>query len=106
MDQPRLEPLVVPPEGLAAEAHWIVVRSGHVVLGFDGDNLPFGVDPPLGGALTRHFLGTIGNNGVWAVDIEVNDPFVTIYGPHVFSAQLPFTVCGSGLRVRSDVCPK
>ncbi|NOX28500.1 MAG: NAD(+) diphosphatase [Actinobacteria bacterium] len=70
MDLPRLEPLVVPPEGLGAEAHWVVVHKGHVVLGFEGDALPFGAEPPLGATLSRHFLGTIGGHGVWAVDIE------------------------------------
>jgi NAD+ diphosphatase len=70
MDSHRLEPLVVPPPTLGDDAHWIVVRKGHVVVEFGSDRLPFGTTPPLGDGLARHFIGTIGGHGVWAIDIE------------------------------------
>lgn len=66
----RLEPLVTPPQGLPAEAHWVVVRRGHVALRAGDESLPFGLEPPVGGHLPRHFLGTIEGRGVWAIDIE------------------------------------
>lgn len=65
-----LEPLNSPPEGLPDDAHWIVVRKGHVALRAESITLPFGSEPPAVAHVDRHFIGMIGGHGVWAIDAE------------------------------------
>lgn len=62
--------VVHPPDGLPADAHWIVVRAGHIAVGAGIEALPFGPEPPVDEELTRHFLGVLDGHAVWAVDVD------------------------------------
>ena len=55
----NFELIMQPPQDLPREAHWIVVRKGHVVIEAGVETLPFGETPPVDHHASTHFLGLL-----------------------------------------------
>ncbi len=66
----NFELIVQPPSDIPDEAHWIVVRGGHIVIEAGVETLPFGPTPPVDAHLEQHFLGLLDGHAVWAVDVD------------------------------------
>jgi NAD+ diphosphatase len=62
--------IVEQPANLPTQAHWVVVRKGHVVVEAGAETLPFGDAPPVDDHLNKHFLGVLDGHAVWAIDID------------------------------------
>ncbi|MCP3934807.1 MAG: NAD(+) diphosphatase [Actinomycetia bacterium] len=70
----QFEPHVNPPDDTDHDhAHWIIVRSGHVVIEAGAGSLPFGSEPPASATGPHHFLGLLDGRPVWAVDLPDED---------------------------------